>query len=692
VVLLSAWLLAGCLKTAPLAPEMQTAMPAVETLAGPEIESTEAITVAATPQPGPAPVDSSPLFPGLDLAMQADLPAAPQAASLYGFPPELIASDATARTNALSFGVNGQPQGVSGSSAGFWVFDGVKRFWKSSSHKFFDLYLLPPMLLPGADCSAPCLPDGAASRVDRFLKDSNSFQFDYNLQPSPAVPHQVDIFQLLEGAPLISPYGPAVTILTDKYGAPLRVRGREVVVEPGRSLKLHSGTEAWQALKDGKAGVIFNEYPSGGPQARTWNRRYATIGNITIYGEAQVVQPVEQGEEALILLNDYIVRGAMKGLEQAAQGGRIIEAWGQVNEDGPNGPEIELSSWQASVFPAETFEGHLIHDGQETFLVTATTRFWLPAAPAEIAEGKWLTAHGIMPIAEIPTIDWWSLTEGPAQRVRSGGPGFMPLNLESGAADQSTRPTGPISGAAGIPQIIAHAYADGSSQVEVQFVFAADDGARTATRARLDGVGLQGIEAYHSLPVRIWGQAGETSGGLTVIEVERFEPLHPDVRVDAWLGMAEQAQAKGKPVWLITTPGGESFILASTLNGEWPGVEAALLHDPIIVEGVQIPGNTVLDFPIIDDLLILPGVGRSDMEGYQPVSAQPRVIHEPGAAGARRTAHIDKAELVYVLTTVDGQLADAVERAALAQPAWRFSGKFNDGSYFEIYVQALIEV
>jgi hypothetical protein len=118
------------------------------------------------------------------------------------------------------------------------------------------------------------------------------------------------------------------------------------------------------------------------------------------------------------------------------------------------------------------------------------------------------------------------------------------------------------------------------------------------------------------------------------------------------------------------------------------------LKDPIIVEGIQSPDKTLLDFPIIDDLLILPGVGRneSDMEDYQPISAQPRVIHEPGAAGARRTARIDSVELVYVLTTEVGQLAQTLPNAFMAQPVWRFSGRFEDGAYFEIYVQALLEV
>jgi hypothetical protein len=125
-------------------------------------------------------------------------------------------------------------------------------------------------------------------------------------------------------------------------------------------------------------------------------------------------------------------------------------------------------------------------------------------------------------------------------------------------------------------------------------------------------------------------------------------------------------------------------VLGSTLGGEAPAVEPALLKDPVIVEGVQIPGNNLLEFPIIDDLLILPGVGRNDMEGYQPASAQPRVILEPGAAGARRTARIDSVELVYILTTEQG-----------AQPVWRFAGHMDDGrgnrtSYFEIYVQALL--
>jgi hypothetical protein len=599
-------------------------------------------------------------------------------------------SEGGSQNLAGALDIEGPAYRSTGSDGGYLVLDEIQRFRTSGVHPVFELAYSPSVLLPAASCTPPCLAESAASKLESFLKDRDLLNFEYRLQPSPSIPRQVEIFRLLDGAPLISPYGPAITALTGESGELLWLRGNMVGLDPGDERNLISAAQAWQALKDGSAGVVFQDYTHGAVRPRTWSRRYAPGEDLTIFGEALTYVPADETGEPLILLNEYRLTGETKGLAEAAIGGRIIQAWGRTHEDNPNGPEIEITGWQASVYPEQTIEGRLARAGGEAYLVTGAARYRLPDTPVEINDDTYLNARGVMSDAGEPAFEWWALSEGPAQRVRTGGPGFAPLSVEDGDAALPPALTGRIDGVQGIPKIIVHSYSDGSSQVEVQFELTTEDGAVTQSRARLDGPGLQGIEAYHNLPVRIWGQAGETTAGLTAIEVERFEPVHPGVRVEAWLGMAEQAEANGRPVWLVTTPDGESFVLGSTLDGQPPAADAALLRDPIIVEGVQIPGNTLLDFPIINDLLILPGVGRLDVEGYSPLSAQPRVLQAPGTAGARRTARIDAAEIVYVLTTETGQLAESVRAAWDAQPAWRFSGRFEDGAYFEILVQAAI--
>ena len=121
----------------------------------------------------------------------------------------------------------------------------------------------------------------------------------------------------------------------------------------------------------------------------------------------------------------------------------------------------------------------------------------------------------------------------------------------------------------------------------------------------------------------IWGKASQGSGDTVEIEVDRFEPAYPDVRLQAWLGLASGETVGGQPVWVLTTPDAEKFVLGSTVGGKSPHVEASLLNDPVIVEGVQIPGEALGEYPVIDDINILPGVGRNDLEGYHRLAPSP---------------------------------------------------------------------
>lgn len=639
-------------------------------------------TVAVRPEESAA---SSPLFPGLDLKLETNLPGGTTEAKLYFVRNDRAPEAQEAAQIAGRLGVDGALYSEIGLPGRWLVQDEGRRVHLLGSPRRFDLSLAPSISVLPPECEPPCAAPGADAKVEGFLQDGDLAETDFRLEPSARIPGRFDLRQYIDGYPLFTAEEDRAAAQTGSDGSLARLQYRAVQPELLRSAGLHSAEQAWQALLDGTAKVIFNEYPTGSPQAQTWTRRYRPGAERTFYGTAQAFEPAAGSGEAVILLNDYPLTGATQGLAQAAAGGRIIEAWGRVEEDDPNGPRLALTGWQASVYPEQTIEGRLQRSGREAYLATDATRYWLPDAPDEIAEAVWLTTRGVMPEAEEPTIQWWSLTEGPAQNVRAGGRGFQSVGLYASQPPYPTRAAnGRVEEMLGTVEIIAHAYSDGSSQVEVQF----GPTSAAAGLVRLDGAGLQGVDAYQNLPIRIWGTAEQAGSGLTTIDVERFEPEYPDTRVEAWLGLVHSRQFEGHdPVWMLTTPDGEEFVLGSTQAGKSPPISPEMRNDPLIIEGVQFPGNVFEGYPVISDLAWLSGVGRNDLDGYQPVSAQPRVVQELGSAGARRVARIDSVALVYLLTE-----DPTLYTGKMAQPAWRFAGRLDDGAAFEIFVQALLEV
>jgi hypothetical protein len=151
----------------------------------------------------------------------------------------------------------------------------------------------------------------------------------------------------------------------------------------------------------------------------------------------------------------------------------------------------------------------------------------------------------------------------------------------------------------------------------------------------------------------------------------------------------ESVIIEGQQVLLFTTQVGEKFVLNSSIENPGPDEFLGDPGDPLVVEGVLFPGQTLGGYPVVTDYATLPMSGTGDMTDYEPMSARPMVTSKEGTAGERRKGVIDQIELVY-FTEDPRYLQPSVDGEQLyAQPAWRFSGKYDDGASFVILVQAL---
>jgi hypothetical protein len=94
---------------------------------------------------------------------------------------------------------------------------------------------------------------------------------------------------------------------------------------------------------------------------------------------------------------------------------------------------------------------------------------------------------------------------------------------------------------------------------------------------------------------------------------------------------------------------------------------------------------------------MMPAGDMNDLSDYQSQVATPPTILESALSGERKTAMIEKIELIYFASPPD-QVAfgpdgnpQNMEAQLLVQPVWRFSGTYSDGTFFEILVQALAD-
>jgi hypothetical protein len=238
--------------------------------------------------------------------------------------------------------------------------------------------------------------------------------------------------------------------------------------------------------------------------------------------------------------------------------------------------------------------------------------------------------------------------------------------------------------------VFIHQYADGSSQVEV--VYYTDPGQidPEGSTLILERAGLAGIEELHNLPTRIWGVFEEIRRGRPVLNVGRIEPIYPDLTLQTWLGRFDQAPAEaGAGNLLFTAQDGEQILLRVSLDDLKAQRMEINYGDPVVIEGYIIPDETIAGYPVIESYTVNLAQGMQDLSGYTAQSISPVVLQESGTAGAARRATVTSIELAYYTEDLRYSASKADAELPYVQPVWRFSGAYEDGSAFEILIQAL---
>jgi hypothetical protein len=414
------------------------------------------------------------------------------------------------------------------------------------------------------------------------------------------------------------------------------------------------------------------------------------------------------GGAPLILLDGYTVTGNVNDIP-ADMPNAYIEARGQFHE--ANGVKaFELESWKPYDGYEEFIRGVIRREGDQfIFDSTDGKKYILQDVPADVPLP--MDPAFVNGITRGDIFDWKTINNfgGGGGGGGGGGATFYKINFsgkpvpfptpipatptpESPALNQT-----PVEGLRGTLTINIFPQKDGTERANYLFFpyTGEDQGAYMLLKGNVD----EALNAYHNRPIDIWGTTGgiDEKTGESILIVEHYEAAYPDLQFQLISGTQKIEMVEGQSVILITADDGETYVALMPVGGtavmpvSSPG-KAPNLNDPatapepvlgkMTYEGLLIPGESFAGYPGIRVFNSAPEMADGNPIPISIVSDKPYSYEGPPPPTSMT---IEKIELAYF---AHDQRWQNYEPAYL-QPVWRFSGHYEDGSEFEILVQAL---
>lgn len=707
-----------------------------DTLFVPTLTSTME-TILLTPPPTLAvPTPSSPtstpeatlsgstgLFPKVQFTFATDFPAVPDQVDMYQQKfSEPITAD-LARQTAAKLGVTGKVVEYTG-EGGETIYEvrgggSVVRFLG-----YADQYLYEVM--PHAGLNDPARMSSfeqQAGIAEVFLRDKGLLEGAYRVESVPSDPGVVRFVQLLGGRDVR--YG----VGENRMGSPLQwidvnVTSEGVVGSVAYNAHSFQSAGQYPILSAQQAWERFSASPTGGygmyavlaaeqpVTYRTWLRDYP-VGLAHIYDYAVSMQSAE-GDAPLIQFGRYPVTGSMQGMEM----GKFLHAWGQILLDEQGGKTFQVDGWELSTLGDSYLRGTIQRQGDAAILQTDDGQ-WLPLLdlPADVADGEQVSVRGVIlngvldwsfiELGELPSYYgcYLSCSGGGGggfeiPEANFGGVSLARLSLV-GMSSAPAQPAPPyqagdiLDGLIGNVWVTLHQYSD-RTEVEAALWVEADDGMIFV--AYLSGPGLSGIEKYQALPIKVWGRVDRVDSSEMYFTVDRVEAAYPGERLQAWIGTEHAVTLEGKDALLFITLDGQQYVLKYSIGlGETTRI--GVVGDTVIREGVIIPGLTFGNYQVIEERAGSLANGMTNLSGYTIMSSQPSVFDHTQdvpfvspASLLQGRVSIEKIELVYLAYSIAGCPVDSAgynPDMLYVQPAWRYTGLFEDGRRFEVVIQAL---
>ena len=443
---------------------------------------------------------------------------------------------------------------------------------------------------------------------------------------------------------------------------------------------------------------------------------------VTVTGWMQVLVAVEGDEVRAELTarngNRYCLTGPkVKELGELSQFGDIEVEGAIVAQLGPRRWQLDLGSWQpAAPLTTTCLVGTFSREGERAWFVTDEgKRYRLPHPPEDLSDGQRIEVCAEELPAEGEGLVWSHIATPPFSEAEAvevvtssvvvvAEPETVPTPKPEFELGQRVEVTGVVHAAV---------YVDGQSRrLEVQLDVDEPEEELPAYPLVAPQELLEEIAQHHRLHLEVSGQivpyeGPRASPGGQAIQVESYQRLWPEERLQAFLGHVALETLEGREVAVFTDRAtGERYVLAPSLEVQGyfaPGRDPMLDQEQILLAGVVHPERTYAGLSVLAPYQTQWGSRVSTAARVEELSPElgPPVVDEAGRArGVQGALVVDRVELAYyyefrspsVVVSVDEPLAMLGPVETIVQPVWVFHGRSSDGAIrFTAYVQAVVE-
>jgi LysM repeat protein len=209
----------------------------------------------------------------------------------------------------------------------------------------------------------------------------------------------------------------------------------------------------------------------------------------------------------------------------------------------------------------------------------------------------------------------------------------------------------------------------------------------------LEGTNLSELDAYHALPILISGTA-RTNQVMSTIQVEAYEIPFPDLHFQIVKGTQHSEQIEGQTAVIFTTEDGKSYVefMGSTdiLNDQFIGLQGDLIQQEVLI----IPDESFGGMPVIrvyQSSVIEEGAPEMQVQANQILVIDDTTIPGLPVDYVPPNLTLEVVELMYFVSNPYYQVNDPnySQRSPYIQPVWHFHGRYDDGSEFDVLIQAL---
>jgi hypothetical protein len=252
-------------------------------------------------------------------------------------------------------------------------------------------------------------------------------------------------------------------------------------------------------------------------------------------------------------------------------------------------------------------------------------------------------------------------------------------------------PEQPVQGLRGYLTISIHNKSDGTSSKEYQLEVAQDSGG--SSFYTMEGSILNELDPYNALPILVSGKIDKT-GKLVV---DSYKIPYPDLQFQILKGTQKWEQLGGQNIVVFTTEEGKSYVEFIVTNNipnttKLPGNEGDVVQAEVLI----LPDETFAGQPVAH----MYQVAIVQENGPELEVAANRIRVYDGENDPTTPLNyiqpnltIDQVELVYYASNSYYQVNDPnySQRSPYIQPVWHFHGRFDDGTQFDVLIQALKE-